>query len=202
MLDERDAHQLLLSMAPNVFRLRHSCDDVFLLELLDAVSRPRMPAWPPLNADASAPGSEEELFADHDDRRGNGRGYYSQDERELRSRRIDLRNRFDLDRGPVEMGEPEDRVDGIELDFGGQQPRPAWPLLKRAGAPHGTEDELFADHDLLRGNGWAYSSGHPEELRARGVDLGDVAHLPRAPALLEMTEARDIRGAIELKFGA
>jgi hypothetical protein len=48
---------------------------------------------------------EEALFADHDAERGHGLGFFSEDEVECASRRVDLREPRHLEIEPIEMEE-------------------------------------------------------------------------------------------------
>ena len=61
---------------------------------------------------------DEALFEDHDAAMRRAGGYFSYDETERRTRRIDLRTPYDRDPGPIPMEEASPGEDAIELHFG------------------------------------------------------------------------------------
>ncbi|HHO54597.1 MAG TPA: hypothetical protein ENK18_27910 [Deltaproteobacteria bacterium] len=67
--------------------------------------------------DLQAEEPELELFMDWDNDRGHGRGAYTQDGDECRSRRVDLRGPTDADPGPLPMEEAPDDVTAQHLSL-------------------------------------------------------------------------------------
>ncbi len=61
------------------------------------------------DVDAWFENEQLELFHDWDSTAGRGRGFFTKDEAECRSRRVDLRGPTDADPGPIEMEEPTRR---------------------------------------------------------------------------------------------
>lgn len=62
---------------------------------------------------------DQSLFADHEPLFKHVRGFFNYDQRELRTRRLDMRGPLDLDPGPIEMEEADPGAEAIQLDFGG-----------------------------------------------------------------------------------
>ena len=86
-----------------------------LLRALKARAVEQTGSAPPPLPDPGDP--DAALFADHDAALRHAGGYFSYDEAERRTRRIDLRTPYDRDPGPIPMEEAGPGVDAIELHF-------------------------------------------------------------------------------------
>ncbi len=102
------------------FALRDHVDDEWLLRLARIMSESplhREPCFPGELEEFASVDNEELIPFDDVNSRCAALGYFSADERERRSRRIDLRGPTDWDPGPIEMAEGASEDAAIVLNF-------------------------------------------------------------------------------------
>lgn len=95
--------------------LKKVVDDELVLKLARDLATQAL-LRPPAFIDGEGPDGEDSLFADYR-ARDTDLGYFSYDEAERRSRRVDLRGPTDRDPGPLQMEEADEAAAAIELSF-------------------------------------------------------------------------------------
>ena len=106
-----------MAQKPATISLCEHVDRTLVLKVASAMADSALYRQPGFLDGPEAPMDDWELlFQDHDPRLL-GWGYFSHDEEERRSRRLDMRGPTDVDPGPLPMAEPEDEDSCVVLEF-------------------------------------------------------------------------------------